>query len=61
MAEKMGRDTVHALHTTLMAASHTAHSVFTRVPVLMRFRLAILGWSCRFHQPPVRRGRQQMT
>ena len=59
MAEKLGRNTVHALHTTLMAASHTAHSNITRVLVQMRFRLAIARWLRRFHQSPARRGRQQ--
>ena len=48
MAERLGRDTVHALHTTLMAASHTAHGDITRVPVQMSFRLAIARWSRRF-------------
>ena len=61
MAERLGRDTVHALHTTLMAASHTAHSDITRVPVQVRFRPAIAHWSRRFHQSPTRRGRQQTT
>ena len=61
LAERRGRDTVHALHTTLMAASHTAHCDFTREPVQMRLRLAIAPWSRRFHQSPARRGRQQTT
>ena len=61
MAERLGRDTVHALNTTLMAALHTAHGDSTRVPVQMRFRLAIARWSRRFHWSPARRGRQQTT
>ena len=61
MAERLGRDTVHALHTTLMAASHTAHGDITRVPVQMSFRLATVRWSRRFHPSPARRGRQQTT
>ena len=54
------------------AATPSTHSIqpswlhrtprdFTRVPVQMRFRLAIARWSRRFHQSPARRGRQQTT
>ena len=60
-AERMGPYTVHALHTTLMAASHTARCDFTRVPVQMRLRLAIARWSRLFHPCPARRVRQQTT